>query len=100
MFETIRNAKLIEVGNIRSSLYWSSIYLKFKIENGKDFWFEISVNNSSPDNMTLIHDFSDNIVCKIGMTMTLNYEIKQSINKSRKLYIRNYLITDFNESFD
>lgn len=98
MFETIRNAKLMEVGSLRRSIHYSSIYIKFKIENDKCFWFEISVNNSIPENLVLLHDFSEKTVCKIGMKMTLNYEIKQSRNKSTKLYIRSYKITDSNIS--
>ena len=97
MLKTINNAKLIEIGSVRKSLNWSSMYLKFRVENGRDFWFEISGNNSSPENINLINDFSENIVCKTGMVMTLNFQIKQSENKSTKLYIRSYHITDYND---
>lgn len=97
MFQIIRNAELIEIGSVRKSLNWSNVYLKFKIETGKFYWFEISAHNLSVENANLITDFTENIVCKIGMVMTLSYEIKQSENKSTKLIIKSYQITNNND---
>lgn len=93
MYHSITNAKLTEIGTIRKSKNWSNIYLKFELGLDKYFWFEIAEHNLLLENYRQINDFSENGICKVGMIMTLDYEIKQSQNKSTKLIIKSYQIT-------
>jgi hypothetical protein len=88
MIQKIIKAKLIEIGQIKKSVNWTNIYLKFRDNNGKELWFYYSEHVSKPQRLKQIRDFEDEKVCKVGMNMDVSYEIKQSENKSTTLNIK------------
>jgi hypothetical protein len=85
---TEQQAELIEIGGLKLSENWSNIYLKFKFKNGKELWLYYSEHKDKPQRLKQIADFVEPIKFSIGSTMTVNYELVQSPNKSNKLAIR------------
>lgn len=84
--ETINNAELIEVGIPKFSTSWTNLFLKFKTEEGNEFWLYYSEHVDKPVRLKQIKNFTQGIY-KVGDTMTVNYKIVQSPNKSTKLSI-------------
>jgi len=84
--ETIHNAELIEIGLPKFSLSWTNIYLKFKKEDGTEIWLYYSEHLDKPMRLKQIKNFTQGII-NVGDTMTVNYKIVQSLNKSTKLAI-------------
>jgi hypothetical protein len=87
--ETINNAILLEIGEIKVSKFWTNIYLKFRSEDGLERWYYYSEHIDKAPRLKQILDFLKPNICKVGMTMTVNYKIVQSKNKSTKLSIVN-----------
>jgi hypothetical protein len=86
--ETVNNAELLEIGIPKKSMFWTNLYIKFKLPNGEENWFYYSEHVNKPQRLKQIPDFINHVV-NIGDTMTLNYKIVQAKNKSTKLSIIN-----------
>jgi len=86
---TENNAELIEVGEVKLSTNWTNIFLKFRFENGEERWLYYSEHVDKPIRLKQIQDFVYPAKIKIGSTMTVNYKLVQSPNKSTKLSIIN-----------
>lgn len=88
--ETLRipDAKLLDIGKIKTSKYWTNIYLLFEVD-GKEIWFYYSEHIDKPERLKQISDFLDPKVCRVGMLMSIQYKLKQSNNKSFKFQIIN-----------
>jgi hypothetical protein len=84
--EKINNAQLIEVGIPKFSPSWTNIFLKFKDESGKELWLYYSEHVDKPMRLKQIKLFTQENIT-VGDTMTVNYKIVQSPNKSTKLSI-------------
>lgn len=86
---TENNAELIEVGEVKLSKSWTNLFLKFRFENGEERWLYYSEHIDKPIRLKQIQDFVAPEKYKIGDTMTVNYKVVQSPNKSTKLAIIN-----------
>jgi hypothetical protein len=86
---TENNAKLLEIGEVKLSKSWTNLYLKFKFESGEERWLYYSEHIDKPIPLKQIEDFVFPQKYKIGDTMTVNYKLVQSPNKSTKLAIIN-----------
>jgi len=81
------NAELIEIGNVKLSIYWTNLYLKFRFQNGEERWLYYSEHIEKPERLKQIKYFIFPERYPIGSKMTVNYKIVQSFNKSTKLSI-------------
>lgn len=85
---TAKGAKFIELGSLNSSKFWNNLYVKFEID-GKEIWLYYSEHTHKPYMYQQIQNFFRTDGYKVGDTMDVLYEIKQSANKSTKLLIKN-----------
>lgn len=86
---TETNAKLLEVGEIKLSRFWTNLFLKFKFSNGEEKWLYYSEHVDKPVRLKQIYKFAYPQTIKIGDVMDVNYKIVQCPNKSTKLSISN-----------
>lgn len=79
--------ELLDIGEVRVSTNWKNLDLKFKTPDG-DLWFQYSEHVDKPQRYQQIMDFFKPQITRIGMTMTVTFEIVQSKNRSTKLRIK------------
>lgn len=86
--EKLIKAVLVEIGQIKETFNWTNVYLKFRDSNGKELWYYYSEHVSKPARLKQIPDFKNEAICRVGMQMDIDYEIKQAPNKSTLLNIK------------